>query len=204
VRLLDGPRPAEGHPYARPAPAPFFGAYNRANDAITYRSAKRLASGRDPDAETRLLLHRQVEQIGLPVICDEDLPGWEMPPIKPEMLTPHVGFILDYIVELCHRELRHAGSYGTLWEQWFARPEGEWSERDRRSIVRTFSGLAMLIFPTGEMGKEVARLLLELAIELRLRVRLQLHAMDQKEFSLTSFSYVDGETGETIRGVVGS
>ena len=124
------------------------------------------------------------------------LPGWEMPPIKPEMLTTHVGFILDYIAELFHRELRHAGSYGALWERWFERPEGEWSERDRRSIVRTFSGLAKLIFPSGEMQKEDARLLLEMALELRLRVRLQLHEMAAKEFSLTSFSYVDRESGE--------
>ena len=124
------------------------------------------------------------------------LPGWEMPPIKPEMLTSHVGFILDYIAELFHRELRHAGNYGNLWEQWFSRPEGEWSERDRRSIVRTFSGLAKLIFPSGAMKKEDARLLLEMALELRLRVRMQLHAMDHKEFALTAFSYVDRETGE--------
>jgi len=127
------------------------------------------------------------------------LPGWEMPPIKPEMLTHHVGFILDYVAELFHRELRHAGSYGTLWEEWFTRPDGEWSERDRRSIVRTFSGLAKLIFPSGEMSKEDAKLLLELSMELRLRVRLQLHAMDRKEFSLTSFSYVDRATGESKR-----
>lgn len=36
-------------------------------------------------------------------------------------------------------------------------------------------------------------------MELRLRVRLQLHAMDRNEFSLTSFSYVDRETGESRR-----
>ena len=34
------------------------------------------------------------------------LPGWEMPKLTPEMLTTHVGFILDYISELFHRELR--------------------------------------------------------------------------------------------------
>jgi len=131
------------------------------------------------------------------------LPGWEMPPIKPEMLTSHVGFILDYIAELFHRELRHAGNYGTLWEHWFERPVGQWSERDRRSVVRTFSGLAKLIFPDGEMQKEDARLLLELALDLRLRVRLQLHEIDSKEFALTSFSYVDRETGEVHQVTIG-
>jgi len=61
--------------------------------------------------------------------------------------------------------------------------------RDKRSIDRTFSGLTKLIFPPGVMEKADAQLLLELAIELRLRVRLQLHAMDPHEFPQTSFSY---------------
>ena len=124
------------------------------------------------------------------------LPGWEMPQLTPEMLTTHVGFILDYISELFHRQLRHTGTYGTIWERWFERSEGEWSERDRRSVTRTFSGLAKLIFPAGEMEKEDARLLLELALELRLRIRLQLHVMAAGEFALTSFSYIDRATGE--------
>ncbi len=107
------------------------------------------------------------------------------------------GFILDYISELYHRQLRHAGSnYGSLWEQWFDRPEGEWSTRDKRSIDRTFSGLAKLIFPQGVMEKEDARLLLELALELRLRVRQQLHVIEPHEFGLTEFHYVDRGTGE--------
>lgn len=124
------------------------------------------------------------------------LPGWEMPKLMPEMLTTHVGFILDYISELFHRHLRHAGNFGALWEEWFDRPDGQWSERDRRSIVRTFSGLAKLIFPSGEMTKEDARLLLEVALELRLRVRMQLHVLNANEFRQTEFSYVDRTSGE--------
>jgi predicted ATP-dependent Lon-type protease len=49
------------------------------------------------------------------------------------------------------------------------------------------------------MTKEDARLLLEWAIELRLRVRLQLHAIDANEFPLTAFGYVDRETGDACR-----
>lgn len=131
------------------------------------------------------------------------LPGWEMPKLTPEMFTPHVGFILDYISELFHRDLRNIGHYGTLWERWFDRPEGQWSARDKRSIDRSFSGLTKLIFPDGVMQKEDARLLLELAIDLRLRVRMQLHEIDPKEFGLTGFSYVDRESGEVFEvGVV--
>ncbi|MCG8353844.1 MAG: BREX system Lon protease-like protein BrxL [Chloroflexales bacterium] len=122
------------------------------------------------------------------------LPGWEMPKLLPELITNHVGFILDYTSELFHRELRRIGHYGSLWEQWFAAPSGEWSARDKRSINKTFSGLTKLIFPSGAMRKDDARILLRLAIELRLRVRLQMHKMSPQEFPLTTFSFYDKET----------
>ncbi|MCZ7570439.1 MAG: BREX system Lon protease-like protein BrxL [Ardenticatenaceae bacterium] len=125
------------------------------------------------------------------------LPGWEMPKLTNELITDHVGFILDYTSELFHRELRRIGHYGSLWQRWFEAPEGQWSTRDTRSVNRVFSGLTKLIFPSGLMDKEDARLLLRLALELRLRVRLQLHRMNPQEFSLTTFSYRDRETGTT-------
>ena len=124
------------------------------------------------------------------------LPGWELPKLTPELLTPHVGFILDYTSELFHRDLRRIGSYGSLWDRWFEAPPGAWSTRDMRSVNRTFSGLTKLIFPSGTMEKADARLLLRLALELRLRVRLQLHVMNPQEFPQTTFSYRDRETGE--------
>jgi ATP-dependent Lon protease len=125
------------------------------------------------------------------------LPGWELPKLTPNMFTDHVGFILDYTSELFHRELRRINNYGTLWERWFEAPLGQWSARDQRSINRTFSGLTKLIFPAGVMEKEDARMLLELAIELRLRVLLQLHIINSQEFHTTELSYIDKENGET-------
>ena len=127
------------------------------------------------------------------------LPGWEMPKLTPEMITQHVGFILDYTSEMFHRELRRIGHYGSLWERWFEAIPGEWSARDRRSVNKTFSGLTKLIFPAGEMSKDDAQLLLHMAIELRLRVRLQMHTMSPPEFPLTTFSSVDRETGVVER-----
>ncbi len=124
------------------------------------------------------------------------LPGWELPKLIPEMFTKHVGFILDYTSELFHGELRRITSYATLWERWFEASPDEWSARDMRSINRTFSGLTKLIFPSGIMEKEDARILLEMAIELRLRVLLQLHTMSSLEFPLTELSYIDKETSE--------
>ncbi len=125
------------------------------------------------------------------------IPGWELPKLTSELLTTHVGFMLDYTSELFHRELRRIGHFGSLWEQWFEAPSGQWSARDLRSVNRTFSGLTKLIFPTGEMEKEDARLLLELALELRLRVRVQLNRIAPHEFSLTEFDYCDRGTGRT-------
>lgn len=124
------------------------------------------------------------------------LPGWEMPKLSGEMLTDHVGFILDYTSEIFHRELRRIGHFGSLWEQWFEAPANQWSARDQRSINRTFSGLTKLVFPSGVMGKEDARLLLDLALEMRLRVRVQLNRMNPQEFPLTEFSYRNRESGE--------
>ncbi|MGH2508415.1 MAG: BREX system Lon protease-like protein BrxL, partial [Ktedonobacteraceae bacterium] len=124
------------------------------------------------------------------------LPGWELPKLTPDMFTLHVGFILDYTSEIFHRELRRINSYGMLWERWFEAPLGQWSARDLRSINRTFSGLTKLIFPAGILEKEDARLFLELAIELRLRVLLQLHTMSSQEFCTTELTYIDRETGE--------
>ncbi|HYU75007.1 MAG TPA: BREX system Lon protease-like protein BrxL [Ktedonobacteraceae bacterium] len=124
------------------------------------------------------------------------LPGWELPKLTPDMFTPHVGFILDYTSEIFHRELRRISSYASLWDQWFVYPVDEWSARDLRSINRTFSGLTKLIFPSGVMEKEDARMLLRLAIELRLRVLVQLHIMNEQEFHVTELSFRDRESGE--------
>jgi ATP-dependent Lon protease len=126
------------------------------------------------------------------------LPGWELPKLTPDLITGRVGFILDYVSELFHREMRRIARYGTLWQEWFETPGREWSARDMRSINRSFSGLTKLIFPDGRMTKEDARLLLELAIELRLRVRVQLNRISPQEFPLTEMHYIDLESGESI------
>ncbi len=126
------------------------------------------------------------------------LPGWELPKLTPDLITGRVGFILDYISELFHRELRRIARYGTLWEEWFEAPRREWSARDMRSINRTFAGMTKLIFPAGRMTKDDARLLLELAIELRLRVRVQLNRINPQEFPLTDMHYSDRATGDVV------
>ena len=124
------------------------------------------------------------------------LPGWELPKLTPDLFTPHVGFILDYTSEIFHRELRNIGNYGTLWEQWFKSPLGQWSARDHAQHQPHLLRSHQAHFPSGVMEKEDARMVLRLAIELRLRVLVQLHTMNEQEFHVTELSFRDRESGE--------
>jgi len=50
------------------------------------------------------------------------------------------------------------------------------------------------------MEKDDAQLLLDLAIELRLRVLKQLHIINRQEFGTTELTYLDRESGQ-VHGV---
>jgi predicted ATP-dependent Lon-type protease len=65
------------------------------------------------------------------------------------------------------------------------------------SVDRTFSGLTKLIFPSGVMQKDDAHMLHRFALELRLKVRVQLHKMNPQEFPLTTLAFRDRETSFT-------
>ena len=60
----------------------------------------------------------------------------------------------------------------------------------------TTSGLTKPVFPSGTMTKEDAWLLLRLALELQLRVPLQVHVMSLQELPLTGFAYFDRKMRE--------
>jgi hypothetical protein len=60
--------------------------------------------GRQAELQAALLLHTARQDVLLPKLT-------------PDMLTSHVGFILDYTSEIFHRELRRISSYGNLWDQ---------------------------------------------------------------------------------------
>ncbi|MCF0115367.1 MAG: hypothetical protein HUJ56_08450, partial [Erysipelotrichaceae bacterium] len=64
------------------------------------------------------------------------------------------------------------------------------------AVRRTFSGLAKLIYPNGEMSKDEAKELLDYAIEGRRRVKEQLRKMNPGEFGDVSLGYIDLETNE--------
>lgn len=139
----------------------------------------------------------------LPEIIREDMafldrlhfyiPGWEMPKMKIDFFTTHYGFVVDYLAEALRELRRH--SFTERIDNYFAFGT-HLKSRDVKAVRRTFSGLVKLIHPSGEMTKEEAAELMELALEGRRRVKEQLKKMGSFEFHQTSFSYIDNETRE--------
>ncbi|EMR73015.1 putative ATP-dependent Lon-type protease, partial [Thaumarchaeota archaeon SCGC AB-539-E09] len=121
-------------------------------------------------------------------------PGWEIPYMKPDYFTSHMGFIADYMAEIFHTELRKV-NYTDAYQQYFELGSHV-EERDRRAIVRTLSGFIKLLHPDGNCPKEDMEEILAFAIELRRRVKEQLKRMGGLEYSKTDLSYIDKETGD--------
>jgi ATP-dependent Lon protease len=122
------------------------------------------------------------------------LPGWEMPKLKPESFTTHLGFIADYIAEIWHVGLRNL-NYTDACEKYFSFGTHV-GQRDRKAAVRTISGLLKLIHPSGECNKQEMGEYVEFALEVRRRVKEQLKRINPVEFPRVSLSYLDKETGE--------
>jgi ATP-dependent Lon protease len=121
------------------------------------------------------------------------LPGWEVPNMRNEFFTDHYGFVIDYLAEAL-RDLRKL-NYTELCDSHFGLGS-HLNTRDRKAVRRTVSGLVKIIHPHGEPAKEDLEEILKLAIECRRRVKEQLKKMGSFEYSQTSFSYSDNDTGE--------
>jgi ATP-dependent Lon protease len=121
------------------------------------------------------------------------LPGWEVPNMRNEFFTDHYGFVIDYLAEAL-RDLRKL-NYTELCDTHFGLGS-HLNARDRKAVRRTVSGLVKIIHPHGEPSKEDLEEILKLAIECRRRVKEQLKKMGSFEYSQTSFSYSDNDTGE--------
>jgi ATP-dependent Lon protease len=121
------------------------------------------------------------------------IPGWEFDSIRFEMFSSGYGFIVDYLAEM----LRHMRNYdySSLYKKYFSL-SNEITTRDKDGINKTFSGLAKLLFPDEKITKEEAKMLLDVAIEQRKRVKDQLVRIDAT-FDSVEFTYTDIETGET-------
>ncbi|RLG43345.1 MAG: hypothetical protein DRN81_06725 [Thermoproteota archaeon] len=120
------------------------------------------------------------------------LPGWEVPKVHSRFITQHYGFVVDYLAEFLH-SLREF-PVGHLLDRYF-RLGPSLNKRDEKAVRRTVSGLIKLLHPDGKPTKEEVEEYLQLALEMRRRVKEQLKRMGGIEFWNTHFTYVDAETG---------
>lgn len=119
------------------------------------------------------------------------LPGWEIPKMRPELLTDRYGFISDYISEF-FREMRKRTFTDTL-DKYF-KLGNNLNQRDVIAVKKTVSGLIKLIYPNGEFTKEDVAEILKYALVGRRRVKEQLKKIGGMEFYDVNFSYIDRET----------
>ena len=116
------------------------------------------------------------------------LPGWEIPKFRPEHFTNDYGFISDYLAEFI-RELRKE-QYGDAIDHYF-RLGKNLNQRDIIAVRRMVDGYLKLVYPDGEFTKEQLEEVLQLALEMRRRVKEQLKKLGGMEFYDVNFSYID-------------
>ena len=116
------------------------------------------------------------------------LPGWGIPKFRPEHFTNDYGFISDYLAEFI-RELRKE-QYGDAIDHYF-RLGKNLNQRDTIAVRRMVDGYLKLVYPDGEFTKEQLEEVLQLALEMRRRVKEQLKKLGGMEFYDVNFSYID-------------
>lgn len=121
------------------------------------------------------------------------LPGWEITKFSPQNFTSHFGFSTDFFSEILKSQ-RKITYYDAL-DKYFSLGS-HLKQRDSKSVRRIVSGLIKLLHPDGQYSKEDIREYLEIAMEMRRRVKEQLKRIGGMEFWDTNFSYIDKETQE--------
>lgn len=122
------------------------------------------------------------------------LPGWEVQKLRNDMFTSDYGFIVDYLAEIL-KELRkedRTNEYSKYFEL-----SDTITTRDKTAIIKTFAGLAKILYPHGELSEADMKELLDFAIECRKRVKLQLQNMDET-FEEVDFSYTIKSSGNKV------
>jgi len=121
------------------------------------------------------------------------LPGWEIPKMRPDIITEKYGFIVDYLAEF-FREMRKR-TFSDAINRYF-KLGNNLNQRDTNAVKRTVSGILKLLYPHGDFTKEELSEVLEYALEGRRRVKEQLKKIGGMEFYDVMFSYIDKETLE--------
>ena len=121
------------------------------------------------------------------------LPGWEVIKFSPKHFTKNFGFSTDYFSEVLKSFRKF--NYTDALEQYFTLGS-HLKQRDTKPVKKIVSGFIKLMHPDGEYTKEDIREYLEIALEMRRRVKEQLKRIGGMEFWDTNFSYIDKETQE--------
>ena len=121
------------------------------------------------------------------------LPGWEMIKFAPKHFTSSFGFSTDYFSEAL-KSLRRV-TYTDALEKYFSLG-AHLKQRDTKPVKKTVSGFIKLLHPDGEYTKEDIKEYLEIALEMRRRIKEQLKRIGGMEFWDTNFSYIDKESQE--------
>ena len=119
------------------------------------------------------------------------LPGWEIPKMRPELITDEYGFITDYLSEY-FREMRKR-TFSDSLDKYF-KLGNNLNQRDVIAVRKTVSGLVKLLYPNGEFTKEDLEEILKYALVGRRRVKEQLKKIGGMEFYDVHFSYIDLDT----------
>lgn len=120
------------------------------------------------------------------------LPGWEAPKLEPRLFTDHYGFVSDYLAE-AFRQLRKRTFVNAIDSEFTLGPH--LAQRDVKAVRKTVSGLLKILHPNGEWNRAELRDYLEWAMEGRRRVKEQLKKLAAHDFSKTSFTYAEVDTG---------
>ncbi len=121
------------------------------------------------------------------------LPGWEMIKFAPRHFTSNFGFSTDYFSEAL-KSFRRI-TYTDALEEYFSLG-AHLKQRDTKPVKKIVSGLIKIMHPDGIYTKDDVREYLEIALEMRRRVKEQLKRIGGMEFWDTNFSYIDKETQE--------
>lgn len=174
------------------------GTFSRGSDIITAEGSIVLLGNIDGDVQSIL----KTTHLFYPMPREMDmafydrlhayLPGWELEKTRDDYYTSHFGLVSDYFAEILRAQRRD--SYVDVAER-YVQFGSQFTGRDQKAVRKTVSGLVKLLHPTGEVTRDEVLEYVDLAIELRRRVKEQLKRMGGMEYWDVDLSYTDIESG---------
>lgn len=140
------------------------------------------ADGQSPSRRYLHLFEGLPRELCDPAIADRIhgfVPGWELPKIADHVLADGVGLLSDYFGEVLSEMRRDA----TFQDHLRSEVElGNVNVRDRTAVERVAAGLLKMLYPDRRIERAGLDEVLQVAVELRQRVHVQLMRMAPGEF----------------------